>query len=81
MTLYQQLKAIGAEIENHQSDLYVKSTPEVDKIIVEYAKEQGEFAPGKPKFCSSKFISPIDKKVWWDIFGAYDPFWESKQIK
>ena len=70
MTLYEQLKAIGAEIDNHESDLYVRSTPEVDSVILQYSTEK--------KYVATKFVSQIDGNLWWDVFAMYDPWWAGR---
>lgn len=65
-SLYQILVAIGAEIDSHASDLYVKSTPEVLALVQLSEKNY------------STFKSNIDGETWIDIPFAYDPFWEMK---
>lgn len=62
-TLYEQLRAIGAEIDNHYSDLYVRVTPETTKLV----RASG--------LVHSTFWCERTSAAWFDIFGAYDPFW------
>lgn len=66
MTIYQELKSIGAEITNHYSDLYVKKTPEVMEIIQKM----------KTKVYYQTFRSNIDGEMWVDIPMGFDPFWD-----
>lgn len=70
-TLYHALKEINAEIESHESDLYVKKTPEVTNIINQFKENGANFSVGS-------FVSQIDNAVWYDIPFEYIPFWESK---
>ena len=65
-SLYQILVAIGAEIDSHASDLYVKSTPRSIGLVQLSEKNY------------STFKSNIDGETWIDIPFAYDPFWEMK---
>ena len=61
-SIYQQLKTAGIELDNHESDLYAKVTPESRVIVGEYG--------GAPVF-----ISQIDGALWYEIPAAFDPFW------
>jgi hypothetical protein len=67
MTLYEDLDKLGAEIENHCSDLYVHFTPEVLKRV----KASGL------KF--SLFTNLIDKRLWIEVPFAYDPWWDRRR--
>lgn len=71
MSLYEDLLAIDAEIANHRSDLYVQSTPEVDKIMEKYEKHH--------KTLVSRFVS--EGEYWYDIAFAFDPYWEAVSRK
>ena len=64
---YAELLAIGAELDNHESDLYAKASPEVLAVV----KDTG--------WNFTTFRSQIDGKLWLDIPFAYLPFWERKQ--
>lgn len=70
-TLYDALKAAGCETGNHESDLYVKATPEAEAILKAHGKTPGAWG------CES-FISNIDKTRWYDIPFAYKPWWEKR---
>ena len=65
-SLHQQLLAAGVEVDNHESDLYAKVTPESTRII----EESGH--------SSSVFTSQIDGKRWYDLPFAFEPFWNAK---
>ena len=69
MTIYQELKKAGVELDNHESDLYAKVTPESIEILNNY----------KYKDNVTRFNNKIDKKVWFDIPFAFDPYWEKKK--
>lgn len=66
MTIYQDLLALGAVMDHHESDLYIKATAEVRAYLAR--------CPGL-KVVS--FYSAGER--WLDIPFAYDPFWESRQ--
>lgn len=66
MSIYEDMKNLGVEIDHHESDLYVPVTDETRAIVAEY-----EF-----KTNVTTFVSQIDKKLWYDIPFAYLPYWE-----
>lgn len=66
MSLYKQLVAAGAEINNHFSDLYVRWTPEAMKLVQDSKKS------------FSFFTNQVAGGTWIDVPFAYDPYWESK---
>jgi UDP-N-acetylglucosamine enolpyruvyl transferase len=66
MDLYDQLKETGAELDNHESDLYVLQTPETLTIVQ---------ASG---MTYSTFVSQIDQKVWIDVPFAHMPWWRAR---
>lgn len=70
-SLYDKLKAEGQQLDHHESDLYVKWTPEADAIIK---------AHGGPEAANARpFTSQIDGKRWIDIPFAYTPWWGKRQ--
>ena len=72
MGIMQDLKAAGVreeDMDHHESDFYVKKTSISTKVIENY----------KFKNQVKTFRSQIDKKTWYDIPFAYDPFWEEKR--
>jgi hypothetical protein len=64
MSLYTELVAAGCEIDHHESDLYVKITPDSRPII-----ERHCWAAFPCEFTSNG-------AQWWDVAFAYDPFWQ-----
>ena len=70
MTIYQELKKAGVDLDNHESDLYAKVTPESEKIINFYDHKDNV----------KRFVSEIDKSQWFDIPFAFDPWWELHNI-
>lgn len=71
MTIYERLKAAGEEIDNHESDLYVRATPSARAIIHEFIREN-------PYQNVSYFIDKQTGAMWADLMAAYDPFWTTK---
>jgi len=65
--LYQQLLAADVPLDSHESDLYVKVTPESSRIV----EESGH--------SSTMFTSEVDGKLWYDLPFAYEPFWDREQ--
>ena len=64
MSLYEELKTSGAEMENHYSDLYVRCSPVVLAILE------------KHNLCFSHFFS--GGELWIDVPLAFDPYWEAR---
>jgi hypothetical protein len=64
---YKALLKAGCEMDSHESDLYVRATPEAVAIV----KESG--------WRYETFTSQTDGQQWLDLAFAYEPFWESKQ--
>lgn len=69
MSLYTALKAAGCEIDNHESDLYIRCTPEACKIMERFEKR------GTP------FTSNIDGKLWFDVPFMFEPWWTARAPK
>jgi hypothetical protein len=55
------------EISHHQSDLYLKVNGVSETLVSNYMY----------KSSVKRFISQIDKTLWFDIPFAYDPFWDN----
>ncbi len=72
-SLYELLKEAGCEMDNHESDLYVKDTPEAHAVLLKY-EEGGR--DGKTSF--QKFRSEKDGEMWIDIPFAFQPWWEQR---
>ena len=66
MSIYQDLKAAGVPMDNHESDLYAKVTPDSVRIVESHGRSH------------SRFRSEIDGEMWFDIAFAFEPFWDSK---
>ncbi len=65
MSVYQKAKAAGLQIDSHESDLYLKDSPEAQKILRE-----------ENATTARRFISQVDGLMWWDVPFEFDPFWE-----
>ena len=63
MNLYDDLKAAGVPLDSHESDLYVKATPDARRILAAHGAR------------FTGFISQVDKKLWFDVPVMYEPFW------
>lgn len=64
-TIYEQLTAAGCEVDHHESDLYVRATPEA-RAILRAANSGAE---------ARAFTCQRSGATWVDIPFAYDPFW------
>ncbi len=64
MTVYQALLAAGVPLDHHESDLYVKVTPESTRLLLDY---RGTTAP--------TFIHQQTRDLWYDVPFAFDPWW------
>lgn len=71
-SIYTVLKQVGAEMDNHESDLYVKITPQTTEIVNAY------YHRGDVRTVST-FRSNLDSEMWFEIPFAFLPFWERKQ--
>lgn len=71
MSIYTQLKAIGVPMGSHESDLYVKDTPEGREIVATH-----EFFKS-----ITRFRDQIDNEIWFCIPFAYDPWWEARRTQ
>jgi hypothetical protein len=65
-SVYARLKAAGAKMDHHESDLYVKATPATIAMTAGYPSR-------------SFFTDSIDKERWIELPFAYTPFWEKKR--
>jgi hypothetical protein len=65
-TLYQALSEIGAEMDSHESDLYVRDSEPVRAALRLYNQVR-----------ATRFIGN-DGDVWWDVPFSFDPWWESR---
>ena len=63
---YKALKALGVPMDSHESDLYVRATPEAVALV----KASG--------WSHMFFQSQIDGQTWIDVAFAFEPFWEAK---
>lgn len=68
LTIYEQMKATGAYMSSHESDLYVEITEETSKIV-----ENHEY-----KNNITTFHDEVTQKMCYDIPFAYTPWWEKK---
>lgn len=67
MTLYESLMAAGCEIDSHESDLYVKATPEARRIVCD--RTQGSAMTPRLFTCQRT------GDLMLEVPFAYDPWW------
>jgi len=65
-TIYAAMLAIGADMSNHESDLYVTVTPEVVGLLEGYTDGY------------TSFYSNIDGKLNYEFPFAYTPWWDAR---
>jgi hypothetical protein len=70
MTIYEELKEAGVELDHHCSDLYAKKCPASEAIVARY----------KFKTNVTLFRSQIDGEPWYDIPFAFDPQWDNRSV-
>jgi hypothetical protein len=70
-SLYKDLKAAGCELDSHESDLYVKATPEALAILAEWGGNHGRHS-------AEFFRHQVTGETWIDIPFAFDPWWDAK---
>jgi hypothetical protein len=75
MSLYKDAKAAGLEIDSHESDLYLKDTPEARALLAEHGKK-GRRTYEVDGWNVSTFTSQIDGARWLDIPFDYEPWYE-----
>lgn len=68
MSVYTKLVEVGAEIDSHESDLYVKHTTEVMNVLREVKGW-------------NSWVRFYDREgaPWIEIPFAYDPWWSQRQ--
>lgn len=69
LSLYKALKMSGIEVNNHESDLYVAVSTEVNTILEQFPQHMKT---------ATLFRDNVSGKISYDIPFAYDPFWEKK---
>jgi len=75
-SLYHRLVDAGFEIDHHESDLYVRVTDESRAIIEGWMAESG-----LGRDFLSTFVSDIDKKRYFDVPFAFQPYWDARAPK
>ncbi len=73
VSLYDRLTAAGFEIDHHESDLYVRVTPESRAIIDAWMADNG-YGEG----FRDTFTSQVDGHRYFDVPFAYQPYWEAR---
>lgn len=65
-SLYQDLKAAGCELDNHESDLYVLADDTALKVLDVHRVRRGMFR------------SSVDGAYWYEVPFAFDPWWDAR---
>jgi hypothetical protein len=66
LSVYRELLEAGCDLDHHESDLYIRNTPEARDILA---------ARPRAKVRGRHFVG-TDGNCWIEIPFAYDPFWE-----
>ena len=69
MTLYDEVKATGGYIANHESDLYIEVNDVNREILSRYPLEKAN---------ATTFRNQVTGKTCYDIPFGFMPFWRSK---
>jgi hypothetical protein len=69
MTIYEELKAAGVEVENHYSDLHCPVN-ETSTAIIDRRKEENY-----PLYVQV-FKHHVTKNMWYSLPARYDPYWK-----
>lgn len=68
--IYKEAKALNLEIDNHNSDLYIKQSAESKKLVDSY----------EHKNSVKTFRSETDKGLWYEVPFAFDPFYKGVNL-
>jgi hypothetical protein len=76
--LYTALLTAGVDptdIDHHESDLYVRSTPVSDALVQAYQDDAIE------EGCSASLVKTFMNRLspgemWWEVAFAFNPFWD-----
>lgn len=76
MSLYERaIKALPADhIDHHESDLYLKATPEAEAIINEWLADNGFKSLKDSTLFVNRFRCNISGCMWFDIAFQYIPY-------
>jgi len=75
MELYDELKASGVALSNHESDLYCENTPEARTILETHPAQKAN---------ARRFVNqapPNKGEIWLDIPFAFAPWWRKRASK
>jgi hypothetical protein len=67
--IYTEAKRLGIPMDSHESDLYLKVTPESSELVKKYDRNK----------IAKQFTNQIDHTLWYDLPFMFAPFWENKQ--
>lgn len=65
-SLYDECVEAGFDLDNHESDLYIKDCQAARTLL----NQRGQ------KF--ERFLSAVDGSMWLDVPFVYQPFWDAK---
>jgi hypothetical protein len=69
--LYGKAVALGLVLSHWQSDLYIQDSPEAFALVKLYKETTG--------FGVTKFVSPMDKRMWYEVPFQYSPHWDKSK--
>jgi hypothetical protein len=67
-TLYDEAATLGLPMDNHESDLYLRCSPEADALVRRYDVNK----------TARRFVSQTDGAPWWDVPFAFLPWWRRR---
>lgn len=71
MSIYSDMVKAGQEIDNNESDLYVKDTPKAREILAQHGKKVDGWNV-------QLFNDQIAGARWLDLPFQYEPFWRAR---
>jgi hypothetical protein len=81
MSIYEDMKEAGVEMDNHYSDLYVEANAKALKIL---DKPEHEVHKKNARYFESGVVNLGNglqgRKLWIDIPFAFDPWWKEKGL-
>lgn len=70
MSLYEEVKATGGYISNHEADLYIEVNDVNRAILAKYPI---------PHKNATQFRNEVTGKLCWDIPFEFDPYWDARK--
>lgn len=75
-TIYEECRAAGCRIGNHESDLYIRAD-EIGRKVVKAAIDDGRIPRGNVTLFRSE-VPEERRQLWYELPFAYDPWWAKR---